>query len=170
MICRSVLSRPPARIVLALVLASGLSPRISIVTLASRRLIRFGERHKQNLAPELAGVPVYLVPHHDGFDGQYYAHMALHPPWIYHDLINHYDFPAYRIRRDVFARTGLGLGIGPAVLDRPHIFSCFNVLAWLALARLLTVWLATWRNWVNFGRWTGCLLAAGVLGKSPRLV
>ena len=50
-------------------------------------LIRFGERRQQSLAPELAGTRVYFVPHHAGFDGQFYAHMALHPPWIYHDLI-----------------------------------------------------------------------------------
>ncbi len=124
-------------------------------------LIRFGERRQQNLAPELAGVPVYLVPHHDGFDGQYYAHMALHPPWIYHDLREHYDFPAYRLRRIFLPTLAWALGLG-----RPlwivHIYSFFNVLAWLALAWLLTVWLPL-RNWINFGRWAGCLLAAGVL-------
>ncbi len=124
-------------------------------------LIRFGERRRQYLAPELAGVPVYLVPHHDGFDGQYYAHMALHPPWIYHDLINHYDFPAYRIRRIFLPALAWALGLGKP-LWIVHIYSFFNVLAWLALARLLTVWLPP-RNWVNFGRWAGCLLSAGVL-------
>ena len=124
-------------------------------------LIRFGENHRRNLAPELAGVPVYLVPHHDGFDGQYYAHMALHPPWRYHDLIDHYDFPTYRLRRIFLPTLAWGLGLG-----RPlwivHIYSFLNVLAWLALARLLTVWLPL-RDWTDFGRWAGCLLAAGVL-------
>ena len=124
-------------------------------------LIRFGEHHHQNLAPELAGVPVYLVPHHDGFDGQYYAHMALHPPWLYHDLSDHYDFPAYRIRRIFLPALAWGLGLGKP-LWIVHIYSFFNVLAWLALAWLLTAWLPL-RDWTNFGRWTGCLLAAGVL-------
>ena len=36
------------------------------------------------------------------------------------------------------------------------------MLSWLALAALLTVWLPL-DNWLNFGRWAGCLLAAGVL-------
>ncbi len=147
-------------IVLALVLAAVFLPHFHRHT-GLTSLIRFGERHKQNLAPELAGVPVYLVPHHDGFDGQYYAHMALHPPWIYHDLINHYDFPAYRIRRVFLPALAWALGLGQPFWI-VHIFSFFNVLAWLALARLLTVWLPL-QNWVNFGRWTGCLLAAGVL-------
>ena len=124
-------------------------------------LIRFGEHHQQDLAPELAGVPVYLVPHHDGFDGQYYAHMALHPPWIHHDLIDHYDFPTYRLRRIFLPALAWGLGLGKP-LWIVHIYSFFNVLAWLALAWLLTAWLPLY-HWSNFGRWTGCLLAAGVL-------
>ena len=54
---------------------------------------------------------------------------------------------------------GLGLGQPWWVV---HIYSFFNVLSWLAMAWLLTAWLPL-RDWVNFGRWTGCLLAAGVL-------
>ncbi len=158
---------PPTRliaascgIVIAVVLAAVLVPHFHRDT-GLTSLIRFGEKQEHLLAPELAGVPVHLVPHHDGFDGKYYAHMALHPPWIYHDLIGHYDFPAYRIRRVFLPALAWGLGLG-----RPfwtvHIYSFFNVLAWLATAWLLTAWLPL-RNWVNFGRWTGCLLAAGVL-------
>ncbi len=147
-------------VVIALVLAAVLVPHFHRDT-GLTSLIRFGERHRQFLAPELAGVPVYLVPHHDGFDGQYYAHMALHPPWRYHDLSDHYDFPTYRLRRIFLPTLAWTLGLG-----RPfwivHIYSWFNVAAWLALAFLLTTWLPL-QNWINFGRWTGCLLAAGVL-------
>ena len=147
-------------LVIAVVLAAVFVPHFHRDT-GLTSLIRFGERHKQFLAPELAGVPVYLVPHHAGFDGQYYAHMALHPPWIYHDLSDHYDFPAYRLRRVFLPAVAWGMGLGkPRWIV--HIYSGFNVLAFLALAWLLTAWLPLW-NWVNFGRWTGCLLAAGVL-------
>ena len=104
---------------------------------------------------------MYLVPHHDGFDGQYYAHMALHPPWIYHDAIDHYDFPAYRIRRVFLPTLAWMLGFGKP-LWIVHIYSFFNILSWLGMAWLLTAWLPL-QNWVNFGRWAGCLLAAGVL-------
>ncbi len=146
--------------VIAVVLAAVLVPHFHRDT-GLTSLIRFGERHRQLLAPELAGVPVYLVPHHDGFDGQYYAHMALHPPWRFHDLRDHYDFPAYRLRRIFLPTLAWGLGLG-----RPfwivHIYSVFNVLAWLALAWLLTFWLPL-QTWIDFGRWTSCLLAAGVL-------
>ena len=147
-------------LVIAAVLAAVFLPHFHRAT-GLTSLIRFGENHQQDLAPELAGVPVYLVPHHDGFDGQYYAHMALHPPWIYHDLSDHYDFPAYRLRRVFLPALAWGLGLG-----RPwwivHLYSFFNVLAWLALAWLLTAWLPL-RNWTNFARWTACLLSAGVL-------
>ena len=147
-------------IVMALVMAAVFVPHFHRET-GLTSLIRFGERRRQDLAPELAGVPVYLVPHHDGFDGQYYAHMALHPPWRYHDLREHYDFPAYRLRRIFLPTLAWALGLG-----KPwwvvHIYSWFNVAAWLGLAWFLTVWLPL-TNWVNFGRWAGVLLSAGVL-------
>ena len=124
-------------------------------------LIRLGGRDPDKLPPELAGVPVYLIPHRGAFDGQYYAHMALHPPWRYHDLADHYDFPAYRLRRIFLPTLAWALGMG-----RPlwiiHLFSWFNLLAWFALAWLLTAWLPL-ENWTDFGRWAGCLLSAGVL-------
>ncbi len=147
-------------LVVAVVLAAVFVPHFHRAT-GLTSLIRFGEERQQKLAPELTGVPVYLVPHHHGFDGQYYAHMALHPPWKYHDLSDHYDFPAYRLRRIFLPALAWALGLG-----RPlwivHVYSFFNVLAWLGLAALLTAWLPL-RDWTNFGRWTGCLLAAGVL-------
>lgn len=147
-------------LVIAVVLAAVFVPHFHRDT-GLTSLIRFGERQKHLLAPELAGVPVYLVPNHDGFDGKYYAHMALHPPWMHHDLIKHYDFPAYRLRRIFLPTLAWGMGLG-----RPfwivHVYSFFNVVAWLATAWLLTIWLPL-RNWVNFGRWAGCLLSAGVL-------
>ena len=124
-------------------------------------LIRLGGRDPDKLPPELAGVSVYLIPHRGAFDGQYYAHMALHPPWRYHDLSDHFDFPAYRLRRIFLPTLAWTLGMG-----RPlwiiHVFSWFNLVSWFALAWLLTAWLPL-ENWTNFGRWTGCLLAAGVL-------
>ena len=147
-------------IVIAIVLAAVFVPHFHRDT-GLMSLIRFGENHRQRLAPELAGLPVYLVPHHDGFDGQYYAHMAVHPPWIYHDAIDHYDFPAYRIRRVFLPALAWMLGFGKP-LWIVHIYSFFNILSWLGMAWLLTAWLPL-QNWVNFGRWTGCLVAAGVL-------
>ena len=152
--------RACASLLVAAVLAAVFVPHFHRDT-GLTSLIRFGERHRENLPPELAGVPVYLVPHHDGFDGQYYAHMALHPPWRYHDLRSHYDFPAYRLRRIFLPTLAWCLGLGQPFWI-VHIYACFNVVCWLALAWFLTVWLPL-TNWVNFGRWAGCLLAAGVL-------
>ena len=163
----AVVSHPEPRLipaactlVLAVVLAAVIVPHFHRHT-GLTSLIRFGERREQKMAPELAGVPVYLVPHHEGFDGQFYAHMALHPPWIYHDLADHYDYPAYRLRRIFLPALARTLGGGnPWWIV--HIYSLFNVVSWLALAWLLTAWLPL-RNWTNFGRWAGVLLAAGTL-------
>ncbi len=124
-------------------------------------LIRFGGLRATQLAPELAGIPVYVVPNHHGYDGQYYAHLALHPPWIYHDLTSHFDFPSYRARRIFLPALTYALGWGkPAWIVQ--IFPLLNIAAWLALAWLLTRWLPP-TDWTNFGRWGGCLLAAGCL-------
>ncbi len=124
-------------------------------------LIRFGGLRADQLAPELAGIPVYVVPNHHGYDGQYYAHLALHPPWIYHDLTGHFDFPSYRARRIFLPALAYALGWGrPAWIVQ--IFPLLNIAAWLALAWLLTRWLPP-TDWTNFGRWSGCLLAAGCL-------
>ena len=151
---------PACAAVIALVLAAVLVPHFHWDT-GLTSLIRMGERDKDKLPPELAGVPVYLVPHRGAFDGQYYAHMALHPPWMYHDLSDHYDFPAYRLRRVFLPTLAWVLGLGrPAWVI--HLFSWFNLLAWCGLAWLLTAWLPL-EDWTNFGRWAGCLLAAGVL-------
>jgi hypothetical protein len=154
------LLRACAGLVIVAVLAAVFLPHFHRDT-GLTSLIRFGENHRQDLAPELRGVPVYLVPHHDGFDGQYYAHMALHPPWLYHDRMEDYDFPAYRLRR-VFLPALVWAAGGGNPRAIVHLYSITNVLAWLALAALLTVWLPL-RNWYNFGRWTACLLSAGVL-------
>ncbi len=147
-------------LVIALVLAAVFIPHFHRDT-GLTSLIRLGERDQDKLPPELVGVPVYLIPHRGGFDGQYYAHMALHPPWKYHDLSDHYDFPAYRLRRIFLPTLAWVLG-----LDKPlwiiHLFSWFNLLAWFGSAWLLMAWLPL-DNWTNFGRWAGCLLAAGVL-------
>jgi hypothetical protein len=123
-------------------------------------LVRFGEARREHLAPELAGIPVQLTPG-GGYDGQFYAHMALHPPWIYHDLASHYDAPSYRIRRVLLPAVAWAGGFGrPAWIVQ--VYACLNLAAWLAMAWLLTLWLPL-GNWMDFGRWCGCLLAAGVL-------
>ena len=98
-------------LVIAVVLAAVFIPHFHRDT-GLTSLIRFGEKHRQFMAPELAGVPVYLIPHRGGFDGEYYAHMALHPPWRFHDLREHYDFPAYRLRRIFLPTLAWTLGLG----------------------------------------------------------
>lgn len=146
--------------VIALVLAAVFIPHFHRET-GLTSLIRFGGLRQDKLAPELAGVPVYQVPGHRGYDGRYYAHMALHPPWIYHDLASHYDAPAYRLRRVLLPVFAWAAGGGnPAWVVQ--IYALSNVLAWLALAWLLTRWLPL-VSWENFGRWCGCVLAAGAL-------
>jgi hypothetical protein len=142
-----------------LVLAAILLPHFHRQT-GLTSLIRFGETRRDRLAPELAGVPVYLTLG-GGYDGQFYAHMALHPPWIYHDLASHYDAPSYRIRRVLLPALAWIGGFGrPAWIVQ--VYACLNLAAWLAMAWLLTLWLPL-GSWMDFGRWCGCLLAAGVL-------
>lgn len=143
-------------LVLALVLGFHFRPETGLTS-----LIRFGGLREGKLAPELAGIPVFVLRGHHGYDGQYYAHMALHPPWLHHDLASHYDFPSYRMRRIFMPAAAYALGLGrPAWIV--HLYPFLNVAAWLALAWMLARWLPP-VDWTNFGRWAGCLLAAGTL-------
>ena len=152
---------PAARgVVIALFLAAVFLPHFHRDTGLSS-LIRFGEIRRQFLPPEMAGVPMYLIPNRYGFDGQFYAHMAVHPPFLYHDLSDHYDFPAYRLRRIFLPGLAWALGLGHPFWI-VQIYSCFNFVAWLALAWLLAACFPS-RDWTDFGRWTGCLVSAGVL-------
>ncbi len=112
---------------------------------------------------ELAAITA--VPHVEnadgGYDGQYYARLAIEPLLRNPDVDRTLDLPAYRARRILFSWTAHALGLGrPAwILEA---FALQNVLAWLVLAWLLLRWFPV-GSARAFALWAGCLLTHGML-------
>lgn len=129
-------------------------------------LIRFGETWKDRRVPHLDEGRVTTFANSHGYDGQFYAQIALDPllrdPSTAHAL----DAPSYRARRifpPALAFT-LGLGQPNAVLQ---IYALLNVACWFAFAWLLYRELAPPTPHA-FARWFACLFSMGVL-ESVRL-
>jgi hypothetical protein len=122
------------------------------------KLIDFGDDWAHERHSVLYDVPIATVPG-GGYDGQFYAIIALDP------VSNHtkiaLDNPAYRYRRillPVIAHV-LGRGNQRAILN---IYALLNIVAWLVLAG---IW------WVEVGAstergalvWLACMLSLGAL-------
>ena len=112
---------------------------------------------------ELAAVRA--VPHVEnkdgGYDGQFYARLALVPLLRDPAIDSTLDSPGYRARRILFSWTAYILGLGrPAwVLEA---YALQNVLVWLIFAWLLLRWLPIGSR-RSFALWAGCLLTHGML-------
>ncbi|HKW01639.1 MAG TPA: hypothetical protein VJN96_17560 [Vicinamibacterales bacterium] len=112
---------------------------------------------------ELAAVR--SVPHvedqNGGYDGQFYARLALDPLLRDPAIDSTLDSPGYRARRIFFSWTACVLGLGrPAwVLEA---FALQNVVVWLVFAWLLLRWLPI-GSARSFALWSGCLLTHGML-------
>ncbi len=123
-------------------------------------LIRFGRQFEPVRLPELAGVGIATVPG-GGYDGQFYAQLAVNPdvtaPAVQHAL----DNPQYRARRILLPLVAHLLGAG-----RPgptlQVYSLLNVVAWGLLAWLLH---RVTRDAGVRGAaiWAVCLLSLGAL-------
>ena len=105
------------------------------------------------------------TPHRDatspGYDGQFYAQLALDPLVRDPAIDEALDNPPYRARRILFSWTAFALGLG-----RPwwvlQIYALQNAIAWLLGAWLLCRWMPP----VDARRlvlWSGCLLSHGAL-------
>jgi hypothetical protein len=123
-------------------------------------LIQFGEDWHSQRLPVLKDVPIATMPG-GGYDGQFYAQMAVQSEPTAPDVQRALDNPAYRFRRILLPLVAhiLGGGQPRAVLN---IYALLNVAAWLGLA-------AIW--WVEVGAsgergaavWLACLLSLGAL-------
>jgi hypothetical protein len=109
---------------------------------------------------------VQAIPHvHNevdgGYDGQFYAQMAVDPllrdPAIDHAM----DKAGYRTHRILFSWTAWAMGLGrPAWILQAYAFQ--NVIAWLVLAVVLCVWCPP-RDARTFVLWAGALFTHGLL-------
>jgi hypothetical protein len=123
-------------------------------------LIRFGSDFSATRLPEVQTLPLAVVSG-SGYDGQFYAQLAVAPDVTSPALKTALDQPSYRARRILLPLFAHLLGAG-----RPwwilQAYALLNTVAWLALAWLWWRQLAvdsTRGMWV----WFACLLSLGAL-------
>lgn len=125
-------------------------------------LIRFGDTWQERRHSALASEPIATAIGSNGYDGQFYAQIALDPTLRSAEFDSILDVPAYRARRILVpaAATLLGLGHPWWIL---HAYAALNLVCWAALAWLLRRELDQPDTWVAFARWVACLTSLGVL-------
>jgi hypothetical protein len=125
------------------------------------RLIGFGDRFAATALPDVAREHPFVYAHSSGYDGQFYAQLALRPLLAGDDLAAALDSPAYRARRIGLPWLAWTLGAGrPAWILQAYALA--NVLAWLALAALLLRWIPPGGATALLA-WAGALFGVGVM-------
>jgi hypothetical protein len=124
-------------------------------------LICFGDEFEAARLPAVADAPHFVHYRSSGYDGQFYAQLAVEPLLRDRRIDAALDNPPYRARRMLFAWTAYLLGLGrPAWILKAYALQ--NILAWLLLAWVLLRWFppSAPRNLVP---WLGCLLGVGLI-------
>ena len=121
----------------------------------------FGENFRARRLPQLHDVPIYTY-RGDGYDGQFYAQLAVARNPLAPELRVALDAPAYRSRRillPVLAHLA-GLGRPTWVLNA---FALSSLLCWWILAWALARWWFPPESLHNLLRWVGTLFGAGMI-------
>ena len=148
-------------VALAVALFIGAVARFYIPGKGFTSLILFGENFASGRLTQLADVDYFSSEDSFGYDGQFYAQLAVQPNLRDPALNDALDNLPYRARRMLFCWTAYALGLGqPAWVL--HVFSLQNVVCWLALAVLLLRWFPPVSG-SNFLRWAGVLFSVGVI-------
>jgi hypothetical protein len=124
-------------------------------------LIGFGDQFEEARLPAVKDAPHYVHYQSSGYDGQFYAQLAVEPLLRDRRLDAAIDSPPYRARRILFSWTAYVAGLGrPARILK--VYALQNVIAWLLLAWVLLRWFppSAPRNVVP---WIGCLFGAGLI-------
>lgn len=124
-------------------------------------LIRFGETWQSHRHSALASLPIATAKGSNGYDGQFYAQLALDPTLRDREFPTIIDAPAYRARRILLPATACLLGLGhPGWILQAY--ALLNILCWLALAWILRDLIGQ-ASLAGFARWFGCMFSVGVL-------
>ena len=154
------MSRPAAywisSLLFAVLVLTKFSPQTGFTS-----LIRFGETWQERRHGSLQNLPIASAPESNGYDGQFYAQIALDPQLRDAELARIIDAPAYRARRILTPATAAILGLGDPwwILQA---YALINVFCWFALGWLLLRH-TEGTGWLAFARWAGCMFSLGVL-------
>jgi hypothetical protein len=123
-------------------------------------LIQFGADFSDRQTPALAAMPHHVhTPH--GFDGQFYAQIALDPLLLDPATAHAVDDPSYRGRRILMPWTAWLIGLGqPAWIIQ--LYPVIDVVVWLVLFAWLLRLLAPVDAWKR-GLITALLFSSGTL-------
>lgn len=124
-------------------------------------LIRFGDQWQTQRLPAIRDLPLPTVANSAGYDGQFYAQVALDPLLRDPALAPALDSPAYRARRILAPATAAVVGLGDSWWTL-QAYALLNIACWFAFAWLLRG-LITAPGWLGFARWVGCVFSLGVL-------
>ena len=124
-------------------------------------LIRFGESWQGRRLSGLQSLPLATVAASNGYDGQFYAQLALDPLLRSRELDQAIDVPSYRARRILLPAVAHLIALGNTWWTL-QIYALLNVCCWFALGRVLHRKLPQ-GDWLAFARWGGCMFSIGVL-------
>lgn len=125
-------------------------------------LLRFGDQLQGHRIPQLAGLSLHEFEG-VGYDGQYYAQLAVDPGIANPAVHGAMDFPRYRPRRILLsAVVHVATGFGRDAWLTLHAYALSNLAVWIALGWLL------WRRlgpagWRGTAVWLACMLNLGAL-------
>jgi hypothetical protein len=137
-------------------------PKVGFTT-----LILFGKAFEPARLPALRDVP-HWVEFGAGYDGQFYAQLAVDPFLRSGSIATALDSPPYRARRILLPWTAHLLGWGDPWRTL-QAYALLNVASWLLLAFLLLYWLRPGSARPVLA-WTACLLSEGLLASMRRSV
>ncbi|MGE0449978.1 MAG: hypothetical protein AB7Q29_10405 [Vicinamibacterales bacterium] len=123
-------------------------------------LIRFGGQFERQVLPSVAAVPRLTLPG-SGYDGQFYAQLAIDPTLRDPNLDRAIDSLPYRSRRILLSWMAFVIGFGqPAWILQ--VYALLNVFFWILLGVVLLRWLppVSLRNWFA---WVGCMFGFGAV-------
>ena len=124
-------------------------------------LIEFGELNHSRFLPEVRAVNHFELPHSYGYDGQWYAQIAVHPLLTDPELKGAVATLPYRARRILFEWTAWVLGGGNPIRVM-NAYALQNVACWFLLAFLLLRWFPPVSWGIGF-RWAAVLFSFGLI-------
>jgi hypothetical protein len=125
-------------------------------------LVLFGDHYATKRITPLRDLPLYTYKDSDGYDGQFYAQIAVAGNPFDPELRAALDAPAYRTRRILLPALVYLVGLGrPAWILSAYALS--NVLCWLILAWTTARWWFRPTSFDNLVRWAGTMFGAGMI-------
>jgi len=126
-----------------------------------RWLPNFGATFEHHMSKAFMTQAGHALGSQSGYDGQFYAQLAIDPLVQNPETANAFDDFEFRARRPLFAMTAYAAGGGdPGAVLQAYSFQ--NIVFWLILAGVLLRWLPP-ISWQNLFRYVAILYSIGLV-------